>query len=76
MPHATVLILKGALLVRGGKFTMNFIEQDFGVSPDNGDGSIEAVILVVSVMLFTSLIGLFLPTQETKKHGSRPPELL
>jgi hypothetical protein len=55
---------------------MNFIEQYFGVSPDNGDGSIEAVILVVSVMLFTSLIGLFLPTQETKKHGSRPPELL
>ena len=34
---------------------LNFIETYFGVSPDNGDGSIETFIVIVLFMLVVTL---------------------
>ena len=34
---------------------MDFIEKLFGFSPDNGDGSIEVIILIAVVIVFTGL---------------------
>jgi hypothetical protein len=32
---------------------MDFIERHLGFSPDNGDGSMEVLLLTVLVMIFT-----------------------
>ena len=39
---------------------MNFIERYFGITPDDGDGSLEIIILVLGVAL-AMLIGMLLP---------------
>ena len=35
---------------------MNFIERHLGFAPDNGDGSIEAIILIAVVIVITGLV--------------------
>ena len=34
---------------------MNFIERYFGFSPDHGDGSVEAIILIALVTMITGI---------------------
>jgi hypothetical protein len=34
---------------------MDFIERYLGFSPDHGDGSLEAIILLVAVMVITGI---------------------
>ena len=46
---------------------VRFIEEWFGIWPDNGDGSLEILILVVLVAL-AALIGMLLPI------GGKPKE--
>jgi hypothetical protein len=49
---------------------MNFIERYLGFSPDGGDGSIEAIALVLLVTL-GALIGLRLPIAGNAKDDRR-----
>jgi hypothetical protein len=49
---------------------MNFIERYLGLSPDGGDGSIEAIALVLLVTL-GALIGLRLPIAGNAKDDRR-----
>ncbi|MET0874749.1 MAG: hypothetical protein ABWX81_08160 [Pseudolabrys sp.] len=49
---------------------MRFIEQWFGIWPDNGDGSFEILILVVLVGLAV-LIGMLLPIGGKPKEEGR-----
>jgi len=49
---------------------MDFIERYFGLSPDGGDGSIEAIVLVLLVTL-GALIGLRLPIAGNAKDDRR-----
>ena len=45
---------------------MNFIERYFGISPDDGDGSLEIMVLVLGVAL-AMLIGMLLPIGEKSR---------
>jgi len=49
---------------------MDFIERYLGFSPDGGDGSIEAIVLVLLVTL-GALIGLRLPIAGDAKDDRR-----
>jgi len=49
---------------------MDFIERYFGLSPDGGDGSIEAIVLVLLVTL-GALVGLRLPLGGDAKDDRR-----
>ena len=36
---------------------MDFIEQIFGISPDNGTGSLEFALLLVPVLVVVAIVG-------------------
>jgi hypothetical protein len=56
----SIIILWGAVLYSvKDPAPMNFIETYFGFSPDNGDGSME-VLVVVALAVFAGAIGLSL----------------
>jgi hypothetical protein len=50
---------------------LNFIETYFGVSPDNGDGSLEIMALVLLVAL-AALIGMLLPMDAKPEDKASP----
>jgi hypothetical protein len=56
-----------ALVVMSVFWRLDFIEQYFGVSPDNGDGSIEALSVLVVCILIVAL-ALRIRTSKTR-HG-------
>jgi len=45
---------------------MRFLEEWFGISPDNGDGSAEIFVLMLVVVL-AALIGMSLPLGPKRK---------
>ena len=56
-----------ALVVTSVFWRLDFIEQYFGVSPDNGSGSIEALSVLV-VCIFIVALALRIRTAKTR-HG-------
>jgi hypothetical protein len=54
----SIIILWGAVLyLVKDPAPMNFIETYFGFSPDNGDGSVE-ILVIVALAIFVGAIGL------------------
>ena len=47
---------------------MQFVENYFGISPDDGDGSLEIMLLVLLVLLVRP-IGMHLPMGGKAKNG-------
>ena len=55
---------------------MDFIERYFGFSPDNGDGSFEAMLLIVLVTIITGISLGFFGKHHVCNGGDQPLEVL
>jgi hypothetical protein len=49
---------------------LNFIERHLGFSPDGGDGTFEALIVIVTVAIIVLLVMLFFDPRRAKRDAT------